>query len=163
MKIRYLLILTNAKKVPSKSKYTFKLNMGNAQRVLTDVLANPDTEEELRSKCADIKEPHLQAWINALLGGDIPTNFTYQDICDYLTRATDNALFCLIPIWTLQFTNVQSAATCMIKTWPEWTDAQARDPDFLRAVRLMLPLFKPGEPIGICLPEYISALSPVPS
>ena len=135
--------------------------MGNAQQIAKKVLLEPATEEELTCSRAVNLDPNVRHWMDTLLKGNIPTNFSYQDMCEYLSRAC-SASFVMIPIWTFQLKTVSVSAKSLINAWPSWTDEQVSDPIFLRGIRLMFPLFKVGLPIGHARFMFYDDWSPQP-
>ena len=104
-------------------------------------------EEALRRAIHQKDLGRVNDIVDVLLTGSTPTNFSYQDILDLLLPFTDEH-FVILPIWTLDLSVVEASAVCMVKHWPIFSDVQLEDTDFLASVRVMLPLFIKGNPIG---------------
>lgn len=136
--------------------------MGNAQDLAQSCLNEPMTEADICNAVCSWNVPRVQAIIDNLLKGSMPTNFGYQDILSLLLPFTDDHFICL-PIWTLQLKDVRSSAKCMVAHWPMLTDDQLQDPSFLSSIRVMLPLFKNGSPIGHARFMFFDNWEPLPA
>ena len=103
--------------------------------------------EDLRPLCALDDVGPLQPVLKTLLSGHTPTNFNYEDILALLSQYTEDT-FLILPVWTFVLSDVHASARCMVQHWPVWQDEQLADPQFINQVRVMMPLFVPGSPIG---------------
>ena len=135
--------------------------MGNTPAQAQKVLNSTLSEKELRDRVVPDMEPQVQGWISMLLSGTTPTNFDYQDMCTYLGQVCDHS-FIMVPIWTFNLNKLDTSAKCLVNHWPDWTDDQVSDANFLQHVRVMLPLFKPGKPIGHARFMFYDNISPLP-
>ena len=140
----------------------FEFEMGNAQHLASQCLNEPMTEAQIREAVRSPSLDHIEAIINILMQGSIPTNFGYQDILNVLLPYTDDNFICL-PIWTLVLKDVRSSARCFVAHWPILTDVQLADPSFLSTIRVMLPLFKNGSPIGHARFMFFDNWEPLPA
>lgn len=121
--------------------------MGNTHTVAQSCLNAPLPEKAIRRAIHGKDIGQVNDIIDVLLTGCTPTNFSYQDIINFLLPFTEDH-FVVLPIWTLNLSEVQASAICMIKNWPLFSDEELEDSDYLSSIRVMLPLFKPGKPIG---------------
>ena len=134
--------------------------MGNAQEKVAAILKSPRSTGELESYVGTMTGDSRQ-WYEMLLQGTIPTNFKFEDMCRHVHQLTcDNVI--LLPIWTLNLSNVESSAMCIINHWPVWSPGQIADENFLRGVRLLMPIFVPGEPIGHARFMFFDRWQPMP-
>jgi hypothetical protein len=135
--------------------------MGNAPILARKSLNEPMTEACIRSAMYEKDLGHANDIIDALLKGSIPTNFSYQDILELLLPFTE-ATFVVLPVWTLNLTDVETSAKCMVRHWPALTDEQLQDTSFLSSIRVMVPLFKSGIPIGHARFMFYDNWEPMP-
>ena len=103
--------------------------------------------EELRPFCSLDDVGPLQPVLMTLLSGHTPTNFNYEDILELLGQYTEDT-FLILPVWTFTLSNVKASAKCLVQHWPVWHEEQRADTQFINKVRVMMPLFVPGSPIG---------------
>ena len=121
--------------------------MGNYINTVRTVLDTPMTQEELQTLPSTEWKQEIQTTLRVLLQGETPTNFIYEDICQSIQQFADEQ-FVTLPVWTFNLKDTNTAAMCMLNNWPEWSDAQIQDGEFLSTVRMMIPMFKEGSPIG---------------
>ena len=136
--------------------------MGQGQSRAKKALMEPLEEKVIRTAVRNMDEGAVQRILNVLLDGTMPTNFSFQDIVQDLDRHTDRE-FIMLPIWTLMLSNVDASAKCMVKHWPIFTQEEMDSPAFLSSCRVMLPLFKPGTPIGHARFMFLDQWRPLPA
>ena len=140
----------------ANSNRNFPSEMGGSLATVRNILQSPLTEEQLRSCLGHVQEAKVQQWCKILLSGATPTNFSFEDMCAYLNRLSGDD-FIVLPVWTLNLPNVQSTAMCILKHWSHSVpDAN------LRNMRVMLPLFKEGDPIGHARFLFFDVWQPMP-
>ena len=120
------------------------------------------TETAIRDALYERDIGEAKNMIDVLLKGCIPNNFSFQDILTLLLPFTEDN-FIVLPIWTLNLSNLEASATCMVQHWPIFTDEQLQDSAFLSSIRVLLPLFKVGSPIGHARFMFFDNWEPLPT
>jgi len=134
--------------------------MGNPQSTVTTVQEQPETKEKLQTRLGQMREHAYKPIIEELLSGATPSNFTLDDMCETLKRFSDTDTI-FVPSWTLNLAKTKTAAITLVNNFPALTKAQREDADYLASLRLVCPLFKPGEPIGHARVMFVDNYNPM--
>ena len=121
----------------------------------------PASDSELDERLVHVDAKEVKHLCKVLLSGTTPTNFYFQDMGKYL-HTISGGDFIVLPVWTLSLTNLDAAAMAIVNHWPHWTPEALENDEMLRNTRLMLPLFKEGNPIGHARFLFFDRWHPMP-